>query len=276
MKYSIIVHTGDPEEKGYPYKEALDSYLGFADEVIVVNGGKPLKDISKAVKVIDIPDPEVWDWAEHPKRLNRALQETTGDWIIKMDIDWILDEKTFDTLRDKLETADKRNMPVASMQRCSVYPINKWVNKGSVPVAINAHFRGGIKFGKAFNKRTDLVWPIFTNGDMDEKGVPTGRLVEEYETFKTGVPFWNFDCTFKTMEQATKQFHRSSLSYKEYFGETKWGESELESWNVFLDYMKENMNKAPYELTDKMLPKYIYNKYKKMTPEMFGYKGWGL
>lgn len=272
MKISIITHTANPEEKQFPFIEALDSYLGLADEVIVVNGGKKLNNISDKVTVIESPDPEVWNWKYHALNLNKALEKASGDWIMWVAVDFILDEKYFTELKKLLERVES---PVASMQKMSVYPFGKYKNKGATPQLINGKFKDKVMFGKDLSNYSDLTYPIYVDGWEDD--LPVGKLVPESDWFKTGIPFWNFDYTFKTIEQTKKDFLRMSLSHKEYFGETLWGEKQEQAFAIFIQHIKECVEESTGDLGDgQILPKYIFYKWRRLRPDQLGFNGWGL
>jgi hypothetical protein len=273
MKLSIIVITANPTEKQYAWKEALASYSDLADEIIIVDGGKEKLEIPSNARLIHIPDPEVWNWAEHPKRLNVGLLEATGDWIIKVDIDWIFHENDMKRIKQKLAWL---NTPIASFQKKTVYPFMKYLEKGTIPIAINKKDRDQIRFGKDLKEYSDLTYPIWWKGEMDSFGVPIGRLIKPMDWGKTGQTVWNFDYTFKTIDIAKKLFLRGSQSHKVYFGETSWGNNEEEAFNVFIKNMKGKIKRS-FDIKDlQVLPKYIRNRIENIKPEEFGLNGWGL
>lgn len=277
MKLSIILLTANPTEKQYAWQESFRSYLAQADEVIVVDGGSedlitpfPLED---KLKIIKKPDPAIWTWSEHAKNLNLALEKATGDWIIKADIDWVFHELFHKELRNKLGQLDTL---VATMQKYTYYPRRRFVQKGQIPMIVNGKYKHLIRFGKDPKTYTDLTYPITWKGEMDEEGVPLGKLITEKDWGKTGLKFWNFDYTFKTLENAKKLFLRSSISHKTYFGETAWGETEEKAFQVFMDNMRGKFCRSLDIIDGNDIPKYIKERVATLTPEEFGYDGWGM
>lgn len=273
QKLSIIGITANPTEKQYAWKEALESYCDLADEVIIIDGGVEDFSVPDKVRKIRIPDPEVWNWAEHGKKLSLALKEATGDWIIKTDIDWIFHEKDMNKIREKLQLIRD---PVATFQKKTVYPFRKYVQKGAIPIAINRSFKGRIRFGKDENNYTDLTYPIWWHEKTDENGVPIGNLVTQVDWGKTGVDFWNFDYTFKTFEVAKKLFLRMSNAHKTYFGTTSFGATEEEALKVFINNMKGKLTRGLAIMDLSILPKYIRGRIENIKPEEFGFNGWNL
>lgn len=277
MKLSIILLTANPSEKQYAWKEALASYCDLADEIIIINGGveelefPPTKE--KRLVVIHKPDPKIWTWAEHAKNLNLALTEATGDWIIKVDIDWIFHQKSMRELREKLATYQAH---VVTMQKMTFYPTMRYIQKGEIPNIINAKYKDIIMFGRDPKQYTDLTYPIAFNGSVDKDGVPLGNLVGKQYWAKSGVEFWNFDYTFATREVMRKKWLRMSQSHKEYFGSSSWGETEERAEELFLRNMRGKVNRALPVADIDMLPKYIHKRIENLKTEEFGKEGWGL
>jgi len=278
MKISVILLTANPTEKQYAWKEALASYIDLADEIILVDGGTedlttafPLE---KKLQIIDMPDPEIWNWAEHAKRLNFALDKATGDWIIKVDIDWIFHEKDFGLIRQKLSYFDT---PVVTFQKKTIYPFRKYIQKGEVPIGINKKDKHHIRFGKDLDTYSDLTYPIWWQQRklIDEYGVPIGKLITKKDWGKTGLDFWNFDYTFTTLENMKKKWLRMSKSHNEYFGSTSWGHDEEEAFIAFMNNMRGKLSRS-IDLGDITLPKYIKERIDNLKPEEFGHSFWGL
>lgn len=277
MKLSIIVITANPTEKEYAYYEALESYVALADEVVIIDGGTEkfkLPDSPK-IKFIHIPDPEVWNWAEHAHRLNRALDEASGDWIIKADIDWVFHEADFFEIKRKLW--EGRTKPVATFMKVTYYPFTKCMMKGEIPIAINSAYKKRIRFGIDKKTYSDLTYPIFWNGEeKDKHGVPVGTLVSTDNWHKTGCNFWNFDYTFTSLGNAKKKFLRMSVSHEKYFGETTWGRTEDEALKVFLNNMRHKVDKARQLKNFDEVPVFIRERIANLKREEFGFNGWGM
>lgn len=275
MKISVIVITANPIHKQYAYYEALQSYAELADEVIVFDGGFETFSVPpRKTIVMHEPDPEVWGWEEHALRLNKALDAATGDWIIKVDIDWIFHENSFVEIRKRLEGLTDK--PVASFQKMNFYPNMKYKQKGEVPIAINKIFKDRVRFGKDQSVYTDLTYPIWNLQGVDRKGVPIGDLVDVDYWGRTGVEFWNFDYTFKTIKRAKELFLRGSQAHENYFGKSQWGKNEDEAFDVFIKNMK-HQQKVGFDIKKiGMLPKYIRERITNLKPEEFGYNGWSL
>lgn len=277
MKLSILTTITDPELRQDPYKEAIESYCDLADEVVVVDGShdcriKPVD--HKKIKVVCNLWPKEWSWKQLPIQLNKGLEQCTGDWVLKLDIDQMIHEKDNSRLRMML-THLREDVPVITCQKYSVYPSKRYTQKGEMILGINLKtYRDKIKYGRDLDKESDLCTPIWVK---QEGKVPLGTLVTNGEGFKSTIPYWNFDYTFKSKEVARNEFLRFSKAYHAYFGSWQWGRTADESLDVFLNMMEGRWKSAPYHIDDiKILPKYIHKKYLELTPDQFGYDGWGV
>lgn len=277
MKLSIIGLTANPTEKQYAWKEALASYVDQADEVIIINGGTEFLNTEGVTEIMK-PDPPIWNWAEHAKNLNMALDVATGDWIIKIDLDWVFHDKDMARLRRRLGSSEAQNFMVATMQKKTYYPVGRYVQKGRIPIIINKNDKERVRFGRDYDNYTDLTYPIRVNPNrpvLDEHKVPVGKLLMEDEWAKTGIEFWNFDYTFSTYENMKKKWMRMSKSHRVYFGNTLWGDTEEEAEQLFLKNMRGKIAKSfPVDVEE--LPKYIRERITNIKPEEFGFNGWGL
>ena len=270
MKISIITTVTNPEERNDPYLESIESYKEFADEVIVVNGGKQIN--LKGVKIINLPWPNDWNWKELPIHLNAGLKEANGDWVIKMDIDQMFHENDMDEIKRRLSQI---SAPCATFQKMSVLPFKRFMQKGEVMIAINKNrFGDKVCFGEDTAHYTDLCHPIWKEKDEE---VPKGRIVSWDEITRTGISVWNFDYTFKTKEFTKKDLLRFSLAHEKYFGTTSWGRTEEEAFDSFINMMKKRFERASYQIIDHtVLPKYIRKRHYMVNATEFGHSGWGL
>ena len=86
LKISIFTSYTNPEKRMDPWVESLQCYREFADEVVVVG--------------------EDWEYEfsfDHiGKTFQQGFEESSGDWVIKMDIDTVFHENDFDKLRSYL------------------------------------------------------------------------------------------------------------------------------------------------------------------------------
>lgn len=180
-------------------------------------------------------------------------------------------------IRERLEKIAGDKKPAATFQKYSVYPHGKYMQKGENIIAINkAEYGQYIAFGHAKDKINDLCYPIWSQG-INDRGVPIGKLICHEECGRTGITYWNFDYTFKTKEFVKEEFYRFSKAYKNYFKTTKWGNTQDESFAKFITMIKSRLKECNYSINDtNILPKYIRERYERMTPNQLGLNGWGI
>lgn len=276
MTLSILTTITNPDKRMDPWKEALDCYTDLADEVVVVNGGDSLQyDFlgDKKDKIIEVmlPWPYEWSWEELPHHLNAGLERTSSDWVIRCDIDYMFHEDDFSAIKSVLEESSL--LQGVSFQKFGMTTIHRAFEKGPVTIAVNKGLLGTtLKFGRDVRKFTDLCFPIVWNGGMEDGGVCVGLGLSD--VFKSGIRVWNYDATFRTKGVQRKEYHRFSRAYEKYFGEYKYGKSEEDSFQQFLDAMSYREKSASYSLYTSDHPKYIQNKLRSMTVEQFGYSMW--
>ena len=276
MKISIITTVTDPDKRMDAWREAMNNYLDFADEVIVVNGGAPLI-LKPPLREILLPWPDDWSWEELPKHLNAGLQQATGDWVIKLDIDQFIHEANFEELRYKLNELDDRKMAVGSLMKVNVYFQGKYAKTGGLNIAINKKRFDDAVFGKDINIKTDLCEPIKFTGEYDDKGVPVGIGFRDGLLGNTGINCWNFSYAFKTKEVCKDIFYRQALAYERYFGKAVWGKTREGCWNRLINAYKAVVQRGLKQAEDfNIFPKYIRDTYANLKPEQFGYNGWGI
>jgi|SRR3972149_8276866 len=271
MKLSIITTITNPDQRGDAWREAIASYLALADEIVVVNGGRLLEKLDPKVKWVNLAWPEEWVWSELPYHLNAGMKEASGDWVIKCDIDYVFHESEIENIRATLEGA--KNYALITFQKFSFVTVDRYYEKGNIPLAVNKAKYPAIFFGENLDRKTDLCYPI-----MAEKMgvVPSGHSIAANLILKSHHHIWNYDYTFKTVAQTRREFARFARAWHRYFGEPKWGRGEKESFEVFLNMMRGRYNRCPYRPKLTEHPEYIQGRIAAMTPEQFGYRGWGM
>ena len=282
MKLSVLTTITDPQERQDKWQEAFACYLDLADEVVIVNGGIPftkelVNNLNSKIKVVDLPWPYEWNWAEYSRHLNEGLEKCTGDWILRLDIDQFIHEKDFAELRMKLE-----NLPpeyeVATLQKMSLTYKSKYYQKGEQQICMRKY--PGMCFGRNLDKETDLCFPIRSTGmELVEDETINYELPRGYgaKSARTGTQYWNYDYFFKTKEFTKKEFWRAARAWNRYYKDWAFGDSEENSFKYFLGMLEGRYERAPY--TANVLdihPKYIQQAIFDLKPEQFGYSGWGL
>ena len=90
-KISVFTTMTNPEERQDPYVEAINCYKDLGDELIIVGD--------------DWPDEFKWDHIG--KTFQKGFDECTGDWVIRMDLDYFFHEKDLTKIRTFLNSNSK-------------------------------------------------------------------------------------------------------------------------------------------------------------------------
>ena len=287
--FTLIGNIGNtPDYWQYAWQEALNNYLSFADEVVIVNGcdqdiavlDRFTQDRHEKVKVINLPWPYDFHWSEIAKHFNAGLKACTGDWIMKMDIDYIIHEQDFKLLRRILEGYFKSDdVRVASFMKYTVLDRNRAYLKVPVPFIINRHKIGKtIRFGIARDvPHNAWGYPIQVEGFDEKIGLPYGRQMIPERIKPTGIKVWNYDNFFRTKEITEEHWWRFSQARIKAGFSVDWGDSKEVSLKNFAN-LKNQRNKKTQQIARKLQladhPAVMQERVKNMTPEMYGYSNW--
>lgn len=280
IRISIFTTITNPTENQYAWEEALNNYLSFADEVIVVDGESNdgtkqdiliYQGMREKLKVIFSHWPQdKWDWSELPKHINLGFEQCTGDVAIKMDIDYLIHEKDFEYLRKRLELLVKNKFVLGSFIKFNVVNRELGYQKVEVANVVNMKFKKQIAFGRNMDKETDWCMPIYKK-HLSETGVWEGRMVPDTHKLLLGPDLYNYDYFFRTKEKAREIFWRFAKAYASRFDES-WGSTEESSWQVFLKMMFARVQSQALRHVDH--PKVIKDKVFHMTSNQFGFDNW--
>lgn len=273
MKLSISTNITNPIKRQDPYIEAILNYCAFADEVIVVDGGSTdgsLEEIKKLnnpkIKVVHYEWPEIWEWEQIPRSMNFGIEQATGDWVIKMDIDRFFHGRDFEKIRQTLEPETR---PVAAFL-CYNFPITRrYFCKGYRACGINKkEFKDRIKLGRPTNEPSlSLSHPVLVKGE--ENGVPYGDYIASGNK-NIGCPMYNYDNTFKDKKTIRRLWKIYWRAYSDFYAKPY---PKMDLIELFISIQKSNLTYSSSFGTEH--PSEIGGLIKNITPDKFGYDGWG-
>lgn len=289
---SALACITNPEDRGDIYLESIASVIEWCNELVIVDGGNSTGVRSKINALVDAynakngrqismkwvlyPWEYDFNWIELPLHLNAGLDECTSDWIVRFDIDYVFRENVDLKLRDVIDRVGDK--VALTMQKFSTVLVNRVYQKG--PCLMVFRREAKLRFGMALDKPTDLCEPITWDGDLyktsEFKKVPVGMSIDPKKIERTRCEFVNYDYTFKTQGFTRSEFLRFSRAFERFYGSTKWGHTEEESLSKFVSMMRERLEKCPYNYDVMAHPVYVRERVKAITPEQFGYNGWGL
>ena len=255
---SIFTTLTSPEQRQDAYLEALECYLDFVDEVVVVNGGEGFKlfkrgfqhhknwedkaEVNNVISIAKIKEikykwPEEFDFCFIGQQFNRGYKACTGDWVIRADLDFFWHEDDFYAIRDFLKDCDA---PVACMVKRQFLKHSSYSVKALVPVAFNKK-----KYGNRIQLDSggDLCQPSLDGKEINKDEMPiiarkeyhiiddsadpklVSKRLEKAKTDEIGlysyndyIPVWNYECLKRTKEVQAKEFYRFARAWGRTFG----------------------------------------------------------
>jgi len=245
MNLSIFTSMTNPEERMDPWREAMSCYEDLADEVIIT--GKDW--------------PENFKWDHIGKVFHEGFEKSTGDWGIRMDIDYLFHENDFDYIRDFLEKNSES--PAVAFPRFQFFNPYRYQIIALVCVAVNKKKFPHIKL----NGGGDLCLPTLN-----------GNLIKPSEMPVSRAPIWNYEMMFKTREIISNERVRFGKAWYEQFGD--WGifggDTKDEAFIAWLKLIESRYAKHIHKMPFENHPKYIKDKLKNISPNQFGYDCFGL
>lgn len=259
-KISIFTTVSDPIDRKDLFYQALQSYRPLADEIVVVNGGKRIKKTSDRLwdKMIEHPWPQEFKWDFIGQQFQRGYDACTGDWVIRMDLDYILHESCYAVVKRNL-----RNNPEVhafSFRKEQFLIADRFNCKSRPELVLNKK-----KFGELFklNGGGDLCQPTLS-------GKPLKRVMD------VGAAVWNYDFLLKTKSIIKKDIGRFARAWTQEFGDRKLGGPDDESaFEKFMEMQTGRFNRPQQILDLSAHPAVMHNTLRRITPDQFGYNMWG-
>lgn len=271
MKLSIFTTCSEPVARGDTWFEAMNCYHDFADEVVVVDGtpGIDASDSSlhftetmvESHKFVYHEWPKEFDWPLIGQQFQRGYEACTGDWVLHMDIDWIIHEDDFKAIRQAL--GHYNDEPAVSLYKYQFIHPDCYNLKSRLVVAVN---KG--KFGDRirFDSGGDLCQPSLDGRYINPDQIPESRM-----------SFYNYEKILKTKEQVKEDVGRMARAWHRHHGDYKLGGPDDESaFNEWKKMVIGRYSKPQTPLEFDKHPKYIKETIKNLTPDQWGYNGWGL
>jgi glycosyltransferase involved in cell wall biosynthesis len=297
---SIFTTLTNPEKRQDAWKEAIQSYTDFADEVVVVVGDESDHDLDfpnrEKVRVIYSSWPKEFDWTFIGQQFQKGYDACTGDWVFRMDLDYIIHEDDFDDIKEFLKTC---NAPSACMPKKQFLLVDRFKCKSLVPIVFNKK-----KYGNRIKLDAggDLCQPSLDGVELKVDDLPIisrkvytvigdnvtqqqikDRLPDlkeedgQYYVMNKGIHIWNYDFCFKHKETIKHDFGRFARAwYKTFKTYTLGGPDDKSAFEYFKRMQIGRLKSGGWAECDiDQHPKYIKDKIINIKPSQFGYDVWG-
>ena len=245
MKISIFTTYTDPELRNDPWKEALKCYEDFSDEIIVSGN--------------DWPDEFSWELIGN--MFQEGFDKSTGDWAIRMDIDYFFHEKYKKKLPEILKKYE--DYPGVIFPQYQFFTPERFHLKTRLCIALNKKKYPEIKL----NAGGDLCL-----ASLNGKILPVNKLPN------VRIPIYQYDSMFRTKDIISKDRARFARAWERHFNDfgSRGGPTEslaYEAWfkEVTLKY---RMHTNKIAILDH--PKYIQDKLRELRRDQFGNNAFGL
>ena len=244
-KVSIITTMTDPDSRKDPWKEALQCYNDIADEVIVVGE--------------DWPDE--FDWSHIGKTFQEGFDKATGDWVIRMDLDYFFHENDIAKIRKMLQRF--KNYPIVSFPQYQFFSKSRRSLRTLIGIAVNKSSYPKIKLDGG----GDLCLPTLNNKLLD----PFNNPISKY-------PLYQYDSFFRNKDLIASDRARFSRAWFREFGNygDRGGPTETEAFEAWIEMIKNKINNHIYSFNPNKHPKYIKERIKNIEQDAFGSNVFGI
>ena len=228
-----------------PWKEAISCYEDFADEVIVLGNNFKTE----------------FMFSDFAPMFEDGFNRSTGDWVIKLDIDTIFHEKDLKKLRSLLEKYNE--FPAISLKKYQFFTPERYHMKSRMSMVINKRKYKDVRF----NGGGDLCDPVVNGVHITEKNVP-----------RANIAYWNYDCLFKTKDVISNDRARFARAWERTFGDfgDRGGPTPELAYSAWLNMIEERYKKHIFTVKINDHPKYIQEKLQNINNNQFGFDLFGL
>ena len=245
MYISIFTTYTNPDLRNDPWKEALSCYGDFADEIIVTGENWP----------------DEFSWELIGETFHEGFEKSSGDWAIRMDIDYFFHEKYIGYLRNTLKKY--KDYPGVVFPQYQFFTPERFQLKARLCIALNKKCFPDIKL----NAGGDLCLASLNGKILSVDKLPNVRI-----------PVYQYDSMFRTKKIIADDRARFARAWERRFGEfgNRGSGNENDAYEAWFEEIKNKYKKHTNRLSIDNHPKYIKNKLSNLSMSQFGYDGFGL
>lgn len=241
---SIFTTYTDPGKRMDPWKEALNCYKDFADEVIIT--GENWK--------------EEFRWKEIGETFQEGFDSSTNDWVIRMDIDYFFHQNDKRKLLNALKKSN--DYPAIALPQYQFFTADRFHMKTRLCVVLNKKKFPNIKL----NGGGDYCLATLDNKLITPNNVPNFNI-----------PIYQYDSMFRTKEIIAADRARFARAWFREFGEygSRGGPNEKEAFEAWIDEIKLKYSHHTNKFNINHHPIYIIEKLKNLSKNQFGFDMFG-
>ena len=230
MKISACTYITNPLSTGYLiYLPAIQSFLDFADEVIVVDGWsddgslQALQQLRGQERLKIIASEQTywgrddrWERPQFAVQRQTAFEAAEGDWTIHFDADHVLPDFEYDTLRQRLHESKGRGILHAfNLVACAGGGYQKIKKRKHWCINKRLAREKGISIGYGIKKHTGGNERPVSLDSKESFVDPVTKVLKFYYAGKAypdskplGVSLYKYDHFFFTTQQLLAKFQR--------------------------------------------------------------------
>ena len=109
----------DPESRRDPWKEALECYEDLADEIVITGDNWKYE----------------FSWEQIGKFFQEGFDKASGDWVLRMDLDYFFHENDILKIRKFLNSNSQE--PVVAFPQYQIFSPDRYQVKTKLCIALN-------------------------------------------------------------------------------------------------------------------------------------------
>ena len=245
MKLSIATHMTNPEKRMDPWREALECYEYFSDDIIKVGDNWE----------------EEFTWRKIGEVFQEGFDKSEGDWVLNISLDMFLHEKDRDKLNYYLNYYSDE--PAIALPKIKFYDPHRYQIMNFETIFLNKKKFKNIKL----NGGGDLCLPTL-NGKV--LGVPRIKFLN--------IPLFNYDTTFRTKEVIAYDRGRFARAWFREFGtyDDRGGGTPEEAFSAWFEMVKKRYKNHTNKIKIEKHPRFIIDKLDSLNEQQFGFNLFGL
>ena len=245
MKISCFTTMTNPEQRCDPWKEALECYNFYFDQVVTVGE--------------DWPDEFKFDLIG--KYFQKGFNETKGDWIFRMDIDYFFHEKDLDRLRKSVKKYEA--YPAIFFPQYQFFTPDRYQIKTRLAVALNKKRFPNIKL----NGGGDLCLPTLDNKVLNFSNLPN-----------VNIPIFQYDSLFRSKEVIANDRARFARAWFREFGDygDRGGGTPEAAYKAWIEMIENKFKFHTLKINIDKHPSFIKNRLKNLEVDQFGHSAFWI
>ena len=245
MKISCFTTMTNPEQRGDPWREALNCYKYFFDDIVTIGEDWP----------------EEFKFDLIGKYFQKGYDQANSDWVFRMDIDYFFHEKDLNSLEKILYKYNE--YPAIFFPQYQFFTPDRYQIKTRLAVALNKKKFSDIKFDGG----GDLCLPTLKNKILHFSDLPNASI-----------PIYQYDSLFRTKDIIANDRARFARAWYRQFGNygDRGGETPKAAYEAWIKMIEKKYKFHTNKINLSQHPTFIKKKLENLEIDQFGYDAFGL